>query len=38
VEPHLGRGKLGAKFESVLLVDGSETRWLDPGLFGEVTG
>ena len=34
----LGRGTLGAKFESVLLVDGSETRWLDPGLFGEVVG
>lgn len=38
VEPHLGKGTLGAKFESVLLVDGSETRWLDPGLFGEVVG
>ncbi|MEO8905311.1 MAG: M24 family metallopeptidase [Polyangiaceae bacterium] len=38
VEPHLGRGTLGAKFESVLLVDGDETRWLDPGLFGEVCG
>jgi hypothetical protein len=38
VEPHLGKGRLGAKFESVLLVDGSETRWLDPGLFGEVVG
>jgi len=38
VEPHLGKGALGAKFESVLLVDGSETRWLDPGLFGEVVG
>ncbi|HEV8245167.1 MAG TPA: M24 family metallopeptidase [Polyangiaceae bacterium] len=38
VEPHLGRGALGAKFESVLLVDGDETRWLDPGLFGEVVG
>ncbi len=38
VEPHLGKGTLGAKFESVLLVDGSETRWLDPGLFGEVLG
>jgi hypothetical protein len=38
VEPHLGKGALGAKFESVLLVDGDETRWLDPGLFGEVTG
>ena len=38
VEPHLGQGKLGAKFESVLLVDGSETRWLDPELFGEVSG
>ncbi len=36
VEPHLGKGALGAKFESVLLVDGAETRWLDPGLFGEV--
>ena len=38
VEPHLGKGVLGAKFESVLLVDGDETRWLDPGLFGEVSG
>ncbi|MEO6602566.1 MAG: M24 family metallopeptidase [Polyangiaceae bacterium] len=38
VEPHLGKGALGAKFESVLLVDGDETRWLDPGLFGEVVG
>jgi hypothetical protein len=38
VEPHLGKGTLGAKFESVLLVDDSETRWLDPELFGEVTG
>jgi hypothetical protein len=38
VEPHLGQGALGAKFESVLLVDEGETRWLDPDLFGEVTG
>jgi len=38
IEPHVGRGSVGAKFESVLLIDGSETRWLDPGLFGEVTG
>lgn len=38
VEPHLGRGTLGAKFESVLLIDGDETRWLDPALFGEVSG
>lgn len=38
VEPHLGTGTLGAKFESVLLVDGSETRWLDPAPFGEVSG
>lgn len=38
VEPHLGLGSLGAKFESVLLVDGDETRWLDPELFGEVVG
>jgi hypothetical protein len=38
VEPHLGQGSLGAKFESVLLVDGDETRWLDPELFGEVLG
>jgi hypothetical protein len=38
VEPHVGSGALGAKFESVLLVDGSETRWLDPGLFGAVVG
>jgi hypothetical protein len=38
VEPHLARGRLGAKFESILVVDGDETRWLDPGLFGEVEG
>ncbi len=38
VEPHLGHGSLGAKFESVLLVDGDETRWLDPELFGAVLG
>jgi hypothetical protein len=38
VEPHLGRGLVGAKFESVLVVDGDETRWLEPGLFGEVLG
>ena len=38
VEPHLGKGTQGAKFESVLLVDGQETRWLDPDLFGEVNG
>jgi Xaa-Pro aminopeptidase len=38
VEPHLASGPVGAKFESILLVDGDETRWLDPGLFGEVQG
>jgi hypothetical protein len=38
VEPHLGKGTFGAKFESVLLIDGDETRWLDPELFGEVVG
>jgi Xaa-Pro aminopeptidase len=38
VEPHLGHGPMGAKFESVLLVDGAETRWLDPDLFGAVLG
>ncbi len=38
VEPHLARDGVGAKFESVLLVDGDETRWLDPELFGEVEG
>jgi len=38
VEPHIGKGSFGAKFESVMLVDGDETRWLDPGLFGEVSG
>lgn len=38
VEPHLGRGATGAKFESILLVDGDETRWLDPELFGDVDG
>jgi Xaa-Pro aminopeptidase len=36
VEPHIASGSVGAKFESVLVVDGDETRWLDPGLFGEV--
>jgi Xaa-Pro aminopeptidase len=38
IEPHLARGDCGAKFESVLVVDGDETRWLDPGLFGDVEG
>jgi Xaa-Pro aminopeptidase len=38
VEPHVGKDGCGAKFESVLLIDGDETRWLDPGLFGEVVG
>jgi hypothetical protein len=38
VEPHLAKGDVGAKFESILFVDGDETRWLDPGLFGEVVG
>ena len=38
VEPHLATGALGVKFESILVVDGDETRWLDPGLFGEVEG
>jgi hypothetical protein len=36
VEPHLAKGGVGAKFESILLLDGDETRWLDPGLFGDV--
>jgi hypothetical protein len=36
--PHLASGAFGAKFESVLVVDGDETRWLDPELFGEVSG
>jgi hypothetical protein len=36
IEPHLGRKDCGAKFESILVVDGDETRWLDPGLFGDV--
>jgi Xaa-Pro aminopeptidase len=38
IEPHLARRDCGAKFESILVVDGDETRWLDPGLFGEVEG
>jgi len=38
VEPHIGSGQAGAKFESILLIDGDETRWLDPELFGEVQG
>lgn len=38
VEPHLGKRGCGAKFESILLIDGDETRWLDPDLFGEVVG
>jgi hypothetical protein len=37
-EPHLGTPEIGMKFESILLIDGDETRWLDPGLFGEVVG
>jgi hypothetical protein len=36
IEPHIASGSVGAKFESVLVVDGDETRWLDPDLFGEV--
>lgn len=36
VEPHLAARSQGAKFESVLLVDADETRWLDPELFGAV--
>jgi Xaa-Pro aminopeptidase len=36
VEPHLAAGSIGVKFESILVVDGDETRWLDPGLFGDV--
>ena len=36
IEPHLGAGEVGVKFESMLLVDGDETRWLDPELFGPV--
>ena len=38
IEPHLARRDCGAKFESILVVDGDETRWLDPGLFGDVEG
>jgi hypothetical protein len=38
VEPHLARGSVGAKFESILVIDGDETRWLDPDLYGEVQG
>lgn len=38
VEPHIGKGRYGAKFESILVIDGDETRWLDPALFGEVLG
>ncbi len=37
VEPHVARGPVGAKFESILVIDGDETRWLDADLFGEVT-
>lgn len=36
IEPHLATGSVGAKFESLLIVDGDETRWIDPGLFGDV--
>jgi hypothetical protein len=36
VEPHVASGPVGAKFESILVIDGDETRWLDPDLFGEV--
>lgn len=38
IEPHLARRDCGAKFESILVVDRDETRWLDPGLFGDVEG
>lgn len=38
VEPHVAEAGVGVKFESILLVDGDESRWLDPGLFGEVEG
>jgi Xaa-Pro aminopeptidase len=38
VEPHVAEGDVGVKFESILLVDGDESRWLDRGLFGEVEG
>jgi hypothetical protein len=38
VEPHVAIGPVGAKFESILLVDGDETRWLDDALFGPVQG
>jgi Metallopeptidase family M24 len=38
VEPHIASGGAGAKFESVLIIDGDETRWLDSGLFGEMEG
>lgn len=34
VEPHVARGQIGAKFESLLWIDGAESRWLDPELFG----
>jgi hypothetical protein len=37
VEPHVARGGVGAKFESILLVDGDETRWLDPELSGDAS-
>jgi len=37
VEPHIARGAVGAKFESILLVDGDETRWLDPELYGDAS-
>jgi hypothetical protein len=37
VEPHVARGDVGVKFESILLVDGDETRWLDPELYGDAS-
>ena len=29
VEPHLGRGDVGAKWEELLLIQDGEVRWLD---------
>lgn len=28
IEPHIGLGEIGAKFEEILIVDGENVRWL----------
>lgn len=31
VEPHAGRGAVGAKWEEILVIEGEKARWLDDG-------